>query len=61
MYAIRSYYVVVEMSNGQMVEDVRLAVNGKAPVLFHGRPGGGIPTVDEILNLIRQLTIKHKT
>jgi 2-oxoglutarate ferredoxin oxidoreductase subunit alpha len=54
-------FLVVEMSNGQMVEDVRLAVNGKSPVLFHGRPGGGIPTVDEILNLIRQLTIKHKT
>jgi 2-oxoglutarate ferredoxin oxidoreductase subunit alpha len=54
-------FLVVEMSNGQMVEDVRLAVNGKSPVLFHGRPGGGIPTVDEILGLIRQLTIKHKT
>jgi 2-oxoglutarate ferredoxin oxidoreductase subunit alpha len=53
-------FLVVEMSNGQMVEDVRLAVNGKSPVLFHGRPGGGIPTVDEILDLIRQLTIKHK-
>jgi len=54
-------FLVVEMSNGQMVEDVRLAVNGKSPVLFHGRPGGGIPTVDEILNKIRQLTLKPKT
>ncbi|MHC4203839.1 MAG: 3-methyl-2-oxobutanoate dehydrogenase subunit VorB [Planctomycetota bacterium] len=53
-------FLVVEMSNGQMVEDVRLAVNGKSPVLLHGRPGGGIPTVDEVLDLIRQLTLKHK-
>jgi len=53
-------FLVVEMSNGQMLEDVRLAVNGKSPVLFHGRPGGGIPEVDEILEKIRQLTIRHK-
>jgi 2-oxoglutarate ferredoxin oxidoreductase subunit alpha len=49
-------FLVIEMSNGQMVEDVRLAVNGKSPVLFHGRPGGGVPNVDEVLDLIRQLT-----
>ena len=54
-------FLVVEMSNGQMVEDVRLAVNGKSPVLLHGRPGGGIPAVDEILDKIRQLTLKPKT
>jgi len=53
-------FFVVEMSSGQMVEDVRLAVAGKAPVLFHGRPGGGIPTVDEILDKIRQLTLRPK-
>jgi 2-oxoglutarate ferredoxin oxidoreductase subunit alpha len=52
--------LVVEMSNGQMVEDVKLAVAGKAPVVFYGRPGGGMPTVDEILNQIRQLTIKSE-
>jgi len=32
-------------------------VAGKAPVLFHGRPGGGMPAVDEVLEKIRQLTI----
>ena len=53
-------FLVVEMSNGQMVEDVRLAVNGKSPVLFYGRPGGGVPNVDEILELIRQLILRHK-
>jgi len=54
-------FFVVEMSSGQMVDDVRLAVAGKAPVLFHGRPGGGIPTVDEILDKIKQLTLRPKS
>jgi 2-oxoglutarate ferredoxin oxidoreductase subunit alpha len=43
-----------------MVEDVRLAVSGKAPSLLYGRPGGGIPTVDEVLDRIRQLTVHGK-
>jgi len=50
-------FLVVEMSCGQMVEDVKLAVAGKAPVLFYGRPGGGVPTVEEILDKIRQMTV----
>jgi 2-oxoglutarate ferredoxin oxidoreductase subunit alpha len=50
-------FLTVEMSAGQMVDDVRLAVAGKAPVLLLGRPGGGIPTVDEVLDRIRQATI----
>jgi len=55
-------FLVVEMSEGQMIEDVKLAVAGKAPVLFHGRAGGGVPTVDEILDVIKQLAIrKSKT
>ena len=53
--------LVVEMSNGQMVEDVKLAVCGKSPVMFYGRPGGGIPTVDEIFGVIKQLTLRPKT
>jgi len=40
--------VVVELSNGQMVEDVRLAVNGKVPVEFYGRVGGNVPSVEEL-------------
>ncbi len=52
-------FLTVEMSTGQMVEDVKLAVAGKAPVLLHGRPGGGVPTVDELLDKIRQLTLKN--
>jgi 2-oxoglutarate ferredoxin oxidoreductase subunit alpha len=54
-------FLVVELSNGQMVEDVKLAVAGKSQVLFYGRPGGGIPTVDEILEKIRQLSIPAKS
>ena len=40
--------LVVELSNGQMVEDVRLALNGKVPVEFYGRTGGNVPSVEEI-------------
>jgi len=52
-------FLTVEMSTGQMVEDVNLAVAGKAPVVFYGRPGGGVPTVDELLDKIKQLTLKN--
>ena len=41
-------FLTVEMSLGQMVEDVRLAVKGGRPVSFLGRTGGVIPQVDEI-------------
>jgi 2-oxoglutarate ferredoxin oxidoreductase subunit alpha len=40
--------LTVEMSQGQMVEDVRLAVLGKAPVHLLGRSGGVIPTEEEV-------------
>jgi len=40
--------LVVELSNGQMVEDVRLALDGKVPVEFYGRSGGNVPSVEEI-------------
>jgi pyruvate/2-oxoacid:ferredoxin oxidoreductase alpha subunit len=39
--------LVFELSHGQMVEDVRLALDGKVPVEFHGRSGGNVPTVEE--------------
>ncbi len=48
-------FLVVEMNAGQMVEDVRLAVNGRAEVDFYGRMGGGIPSEIEILNKIEAL------
>ena len=40
--------LVVELSNGQMVEDVRLTLNGKVPVEFYGRVGGNVPSVEEV-------------
>lgn len=40
--------LVVELSNGQMLEDVRLALDGKVPVEFYGRGGGNVPSVEEI-------------
>lgn len=48
-------FISVEMSMGQMVEDVRLAVNGKAPVYFYGRTGGIIPTPDEVIAQIKNI------
>ena len=40
--------MVVEMSLGQLVEDVRLAVEGRCPVEFYGRTGGVVPTPEEV-------------
>lgn len=48
-------FLCVEMSMGQMVDDVRLAVNGKAPVEFFGRTGGVIPTPVEVLAQIEKM------
>lgn len=52
-------FLSVEMNAGQMVEDVRLAVNGKSPVHFKGRMGGMIPTPEEILLEAEALAEKH--
>ncbi len=43
-----SRVLVVELSNGQMLEDVRLALDGKVPVEFYGRTGGNVPSVEEV-------------
>jgi len=48
-------FISVEMSQGQMVEDVRLAVNGKKPVCFYGRNGGVVPSPDEICAEIEKI------
>jgi len=45
-------FLVVEMSYGQMLEDVKLAINGRSPVEFLGRSGGGIPDEEEIINRV---------
>ena len=46
------------MSAGQMVEDVRLAVEGRAPVGFVGRSGGGTPVTKDILDAAKALAEK---
>lgn len=53
--AVPKAFLSVELSAGQMVEDVKLAVNGKKPVYFHGRMGGMLPTQKEILDKIKEI------
>ena len=45
--------LTVELNAGQMVEDVRLAVNGKIPVLHYGRMGGIVPAPEEIVEALK--------
>ena len=45
-------FVVVEMSTGQMVEDVRLALEGRRPVEFYSRMGGNVPSAEEVLAVL---------
>jgi len=42
------HVLVVELSNGQMIEDVRLSLNGSVPVEFYGRVGGNVPSVEDV-------------
>ncbi len=46
------HFISVELSMGQMIEDVRLAVNGKAPVTLCNRSGGMIPSPEQVLEAI---------
>jgi 2-oxoglutarate/2-oxoacid ferredoxin oxidoreductase subunit alpha len=48
-------FLVVELSMGQMVEDVQLAVLGDAPVAFYGRTGGSVPTPGEVVAALDRL------
>lgn len=48
-------YLVVEMSYGQMLEDVQLAVRGRQRIEFLGRSGGGVPSQQEMINKIQQI------
>ena len=47
-------FFVVELSNGQMLDDVRLAVNGKKDIHFYSRMGGAVPSVEELLEQARK-------
>jgi 2-oxoglutarate ferredoxin oxidoreductase subunit alpha len=49
----RRRFLVLEMNAGQMVDDVRLAINGKSEVLFYGRPGGVVFSPEELYKKIK--------
>lgn len=49
-------FLVVEMNNGQMLEDVRLVISGRKPIAFYGRMGGVVPYPDDVLREIQALT-----
>jgi 2-oxoglutarate ferredoxin oxidoreductase subunit alpha len=52
--ATATFFVAVEMSTGQMVEDVKLSVDGQRPVYFYGRSGGNVPTPAEVAAAVKQ-------
>ncbi|WP_424245342.1 2-oxoglutarate ferredoxin oxidoreductase subunit alpha [Elusimicrobium posterum] len=52
--------LAVEMSLGQMVQDVKLAVNGNVPVYLHARPGGGQPTGEDIVTAVNSVLTGKK-
>ncbi|PLX30990.1 MAG: 3-methyl-2-oxobutanoate dehydrogenase subunit VorB [Ignavibacteria bacterium] len=48
-------FLSLELNAGQMVEDVRLAVNGRCPVGHYGRMGGIIPSPEEVADVIKKM------
>ena len=52
-------FAVIELSTGQMIEDVRLAVEGRKPIEFYGRQGGNVPSAEEVLAFATDVASKH--
>lgn len=50
-------FLTIEVNMGQMVRDVRLAVNGKVPVEFYGKPVGSWPSVEELAEAVEKAVI----
>ena len=50
---------VVELSTGQMVDDVKLALNGILPVEFYGRVGGNVPSSEEVVQVVRHIAAQY--
>jgi pyruvate/2-oxoacid:ferredoxin oxidoreductase alpha subunit len=48
-------FLCVEMSNGQMVDDIKLAIECSKPVHLYTRMGGNVPSMDEITNKCREI------
>lgn len=57
----RRRFMVIEMNAGQMVEDVKLAVNGSSEVLFYGRPGGAVFNPQELYRKIKSAYKKNRS
>ena len=53
------FYLVVEMNAGQMIQDVKLSVNGKKPVFHYGRMGGMISSPEEVLGRVEEIIEKQ--
>jgi 2-oxoisovalerate ferredoxin oxidoreductase alpha subunit len=47
-------FLVAELSNGQLIDDVRLALEGRRPVEFFSRTGGMVPTAEEVLKAVER-------
>ncbi|MGF7060526.1 3-methyl-2-oxobutanoate dehydrogenase subunit VorB [Brassicibacter mesophilus] len=47
--------LTVEMSTGQMIDDVKIAINGRKPVYFYGRTGGMVPTPNAVVDEIKKI------
>jgi len=47
-------FFVVELSTGQLLNDVRLVLQGRTPVEFYGRYGGNVPSAEEVLGFVRE-------
>ena len=47
--------LVVELSAGQMLEDVQMALEGSRPIHFHNRMGGMLVSPDEVINKVKEI------
>jgi len=56
-----SLFIVAELSNGQMVEDVHLSLNGARPVEFLSRVGGNVPSHDDVLRFVQNQARRYLT
>ena len=48
-----THVLSIEMSMGQMIEDVERCVQGKRPVSWYGKCGGDVPTPEEIIDVVK--------
>ena len=53
-------FLVVELSNGQLCEDVRLAVEGRRPVELYTRVGGNVPSAEEVFGVVQSLVEREE-